>query len=133
MQRFAFVIHPIDVRRDVARKYPIAKYLPETVVAAGIRHMPPREVAHITGIRSETTGEEAEGWFIACPLTPRQLLTLPTEVVYKKLIRCGKIAEDLGAGILGLGALTSVVGDGGITIAQHLNIAVTTGNSYTVA
>lgn len=133
MQRFAFVIHPIDVRRDMSRKYPFARYLPEVVVAAGLRHMSPRVVSHITGIVSEGTGEHAEGWFIVCPLTPRQLLALPTEVVYRKLIRCGKIAEDLGAGIMGLGALTSVVGDGGVTIAQNLNLAVTTGNSYTVA
>jgi predicted amino acid dehydrogenase len=132
MERFAFVIHPIDVRRDVGRKYPIARYLPETVVAAGIRHLSPKVVGHITGVRS-ATGAEAEGWFIACPLTPGQLLNLPTEKVYKKLIHCGKIAEDLGAKILGLGALTSVVGDGGVTIAKGLNIAVTTGNSYTVA
>lgn len=133
MQRFAFVIHPIDVRRDVSRKYPVARYLPEIVVSAAVRHIPPSKVSHITGIRSESTGEEAEGWFIGCPLTPRQLLTLPVEVVYKKLIRCGHIAEELGAGILGLGALTSVVGDGGMTIAKNLNIAVTTGNSYTTA
>ena len=133
MQRFAFVIHPIDVRRDIARKYPIARYLPEVVVARGIRYMSPRIVSHITGIRSEGTGAEAEGWFIVCPLTPTQLLTLPPEVVYKRLIQCGKIAEDLGAGIMGLGALTSVVGDGGITVAKNLKIGVTTGNSYTVA
>jgi len=132
-QRFAFIIHPIDVRRDVGRKYPIARHLPEPVVAGVIRRLSPRVVSHITGVRSEGTGVEAEGWFIACPLTPTQLLTLPTDEVYKKLIQCGKIAEDLGAGIIGLGALTSVVGDGGITIAKHLNIAVTTGNSYTVA
>ena len=31
----------------------------------------------------------------------------------------------------GLGALTAVIGDAGITIARELNIAVTTGNSYT--
>lgn len=133
MQRFAFVIHPIDVRRDVGRKYPIARLFPEPVVAEALRHMSPKKVSYITGIRSESTGDEAEGWFIACPLTPKQLLTLPPEVVYKKIIQCGKIAEELGAGILGLGALTSVVGDGGITIAKSLNIAVTTGNSYTVA
>jgi predicted amino acid dehydrogenase len=133
MQRFAFVIHPIDVRRDVGKKIPIARYLPEIVVASGIRHMSPRVMSHITGIRSEGTGQEAEGWFIGCPLTPRQLLTMPVETVYKKLVECGRIAEDLGAGILGLGALTSVVGDGGKTIAERLNIAVTTGNSYTVA
>jgi len=133
LQRFAFVIHPINVRRDVARKYPFAKFLPEVVVAKGLRFMSPKAVSHITGIRSEGTGEVAEGWFIACPLTPTQLLTKPADEVYEKLIVCGKIAEDLGAGIVGLGALTSVVGDGGITIAKSLKIAVTTGNSYTTA
>lgn len=35
--------------------------------------------------------------------------------------------------MLGLGAFTSVVGDGGVTIAKHLDIPVTTGDSYTVA
>ncbi|MFQ5576645.1 MAG: shikimate dehydrogenase, partial [Anaerolineae bacterium] len=35
--------------------------------------------------------------------------------------------------ILGLGAFTSVVGDGGLTIARRLDIPVTTGDSYTVA
>lgn len=133
MQRFAFIVHPIDVRRDVGRKYPVARYLPESWVEAALPYRPPLAVSHITGIRSEATGEEAEGWFIACPLTPKQLLGLPAERVYEKLVQCGKIAEDLGAKIIGLGALTSVAGDGGITVAGRLNIAVTTGNSYTVA
>lgn len=133
MNRFAFIIHPIDVRRDVGRKYPIARYLPEPWVAAVLPLIKPKLVSHITGIRSATTGEEIEGWFIACPLTPTQLLTLPVETVYRKLTECGKMAEDLGANIIGLGALTSVVGDGGITVAERLKIAVTTGNSYTVA
>jgi predicted amino acid dehydrogenase len=133
MEKFAFIIHPISVRRDVARKYPIARYLPESWVSAVLPHISPKVVSSITGVRSNSTGTEAEGWFIACPLTPQQLLTLPTETVYRKLVECGKIAEDLGAKILGLGALTSVVGDGGITVAERLSIAVTTGNSYTVA
>ena len=132
MERFAFVIHPIDVRKDVARKYPIASYLPEPVVAGILRHMAPQPVGHIMGIRSKT-GVEAEGWFIACPLSPHQLLHLPPELVYAKLEECCQIAQSLGAKIIGLGALTSVAGDGGITLAQRVPIAVTTGNSYTVA
>ena len=58
-----------------------------------------------TGIRSPT-GEEARGWFIACPLTPRQMLTLPIEFVWNKLEKCGQMAQEVGAGILGLGAFT---------------------------
>ena len=133
MRKFAFVIHPIDVRRDLARKYPAARFVPEGILAQVIRRMSPKLVSHITGIRSEGTGQEAEGWFIVCPLTPQQLLTLPPTEVYRKLIQCGEMAQTLGAGIMGLGALTSVVGDGGITVAKNLDIAVTTGNSYTVA
>lgn len=132
MEKFAFIIHPLEAKRDVARKYKIARYLPERFIEWYIKHRDPIVVAHITGIRSRT-GAVAEGWFIGCPLTPRQFLTLPLEFVYHKLTQCGKLAEEVGAKIVGLGAFTSVVGDGGVTLAKQLNIAVTTGNSYTVA
>ena len=135
MEKFAFIIHPFDVRRDVAKKggiYSAAKFLPEPAVEWGIQFKSPIVMSHITGIKSPA-GTEAEGWFIGCPLTPKQLLTLPTDFVYKRLIQCGHLAESLGAGIIGLGAFTSVVGDGGVTVAKNLDIAVTTGNSYTVA
>lgn len=133
MQRFAFIIHPIDAKRDVSRKYPVARYLPEGLIEWYIKRRDPLVVAHVVGIQSET-GEEAEGWLIACPLTPRQMLSLPIDFVWDKLEKCGRIAQELGAGILGLGAFTSVVGDGGITLSKRLpGIAITTGNSYTVA
>lgn len=134
-EKFAFIIHPINAKRDVARKggvYSVAKHLPESAVEWAIKFKEPIVASHITGIQS-LTGAEAEGWFIACPLTPRQLLELPLDFVYKRLTQCGKLAESLGAKIMGLGAFTSVVGDGGITVAKNLDIAVTTGNSYTVA
>jgi len=135
LEKFAFIIHPLDARRDVAKKggiYSVAKILPEPAVEWGMRFKSPMVMSHITGIQSPT-GAEAEGWFIGCPLTPRQMLSLPQEFVYKRLVQCGKLAESLGAGIIGLGAFTSIVGDGGITISKQLDIAVTTGNSYTTA
>lgn len=135
MEKFAFIIHPFDARRDVAKKggvYTAAKYLPEPAVEWAIQFKSPMVMSHITGIKS-ATGAEAEGWFIGCPLTPKQMLTLPQEFVYKRLIQCGKLAESLGAKIIGLGAFTSIVGDGGVTMARNVDIAVTTGNSYTTA
>lgn len=60
-------------------------------------------------------------------------MSLPQEYVLKKIIQGGRIAEKLGAKILGLGAFTKVVGDAGVTVASKLKIPVTTGNSYTVA
>jgi predicted amino acid dehydrogenase len=54
-------------------------------------------------------------------------------MVYNKIIQTGRLAEKLGANILGLGAFTSVVGDAGYTIARALDVPVTTGDSYTVS
>lgn len=132
MEKFGFIIHPLQAKADVARKYPFVKYLPERWVEWGLKHKGPMDISHITGVRS-IAGAEAEGWFVGCPLTSRQLVGLPVDQVYGKIIAAGRLAEAHGAKIVGLGAFTSVAGDGGITIAKNLGIAVTTGNSYTVA
>jgi predicted amino acid dehydrogenase len=134
MDNFAFIIHPVNPKKDVQRKFPLlGKLLPEPAIDFFSQYFPPVYISHITGIISQTTGKEVEGWFIACPLTPKQMISLPPETVYKKIISTGKLAQKLGAKILGLGGFTSVVGDGGLTISQHLDIAVTTGDSYTIA
>ncbi|RDV82562.1 NAD(P)H-binding protein [Ammonifex thiophilus] len=130
MERFAFVIHPLDVS-DVARKFPFVRFLPDRWVERMLLLLPPVKVSHITGVRSPYA--EAEGWFVSCPLTARQIMSLPPEYVLEKIVQAGKLAEKLGAKILGLGAFTKVVGDAGVTVARRLNIPVTTGNSYTVA
>ena len=129
--KFAFIIHPLRIA-DFARRYPITRKLPERLVELAFRPVPPRLMSHITGIRS-ATGARAEGWFIGLPLTPRTLLDSPLDFVYRRLIQCGRLAESLGAGVVGLGAFTKIVGDRGLTVANHLRIAVTTGNSYTAA
>jgi fatty aldehyde-generating acyl-ACP reductase len=117
----------------VARKYPIAKYLPESVIEAFLLWKHPIIVSNIDGIVSKT-GVETQGWFVGCPLTPHQMVkTVAIERVYEKIVQCTEVAAEAGAGLIGLGAFTSVVGDGGVTIAQRSKIGVTTGNSYTVA
>lgn len=131
MGRFGFVLHPLYVSQ-YAQKFPFTRFLPERLVEAAFRAVPPFEASHITGIVS-TTGARAEGWFIALPWTPRVLLAAPPQLVYRRLIQAGRIAERLGAGIVGLGAFTKVVGDRGVTVARTLGIGVTTGNSLTVA
>jgi fatty aldehyde-generating acyl-ACP reductase len=90
-------------------------------------------LSEIEGITSAATGKQIKGWFIACPYTPKRMMELPKETVYRKIIQTGHMAEKLGARILGLGAFTSVIGDAGITIAKHLDLPVTTGDSYTVS
>ena len=134
MDNFAFVIHPIDPKRDVERKYPLlGKALPVWLINILSGYWPPVYISHITGIRSKATGNEIEGWFVACPYTPQRMMTLKPATVYRKIIQTGHLAERLGAKLLGLGAFTSVVGDAGVTISQGLAMPVTTGDSYTVA
>ena len=131
---FAFIIHPIQIKKDVARKFPLlGRILTERQISYFSRFFPPIYISEIDGIRSEDTGTALKGWLIACPYTPPTMLSLPVETVYKKIIGCGHMAERLDARILGLGAFTSVVGDAGITIAERLDIPVTTGDSYTIA
>lgn len=130
MKRFAFIIHPIEYT-DVSRKFKFLKNLSEKNVERIIKVLPPIKISKITGVKSEFS--ETEGYFIAVPLTSNQMLSLPENYVLKRIIRAAKMAEKLDVDIVGLGALTSVVGDAGITIAKNVNIAVTSGNSLTVA
>jgi predicted amino acid dehydrogenase len=133
LDTFAFIIHPIDPKRDVSRKFPfLGRILNEKQIDFFSTFFPPLYISEITGITSEATGKEIKGWFIACPYTPRRMMELPERTVYRKIIQSGRLAEKLGAQILGLGAFTSVVGDAGVTIAKALDVPVTTGDSYTV-
>jgi fatty aldehyde-generating acyl-ACP reductase len=131
---FAFIIHPIDPKRDVSRKFPfLGRHLSERQIDFFSTFFPSVYISEINGITSQATGREVKGWFIACPYTPRRMMELPERAVYRKIIQTGHLAEKLGAQILGLGAFTSVVGDAGVTIAKMLDIPVTTGDSYTIA
>jgi fatty aldehyde-generating acyl-ACP reductase len=127
---FSFILHPLD-NEDIFRKLKFMRNWPSSLVERTIRMMPPIWTSRITGISSPYNS--VEGCFMGVLLTTRQMLQLPPEVVLRKIIAAGKKAAQAGAKIVGLGAMTAVVGDAGITIDRHLDIAVTTGNSYTVA
>jgi predicted amino acid dehydrogenase len=105
--------------------------LPERLLERLVRKRGPMLVSHITGVRSKA-GPEAEGWFVGCLLSPRQFLDLPADLVVNKIAAAANLAADQGAGIVGLGALTSVAADAGVSVAARAKVPVTTGNSYTV-
>ena len=134
MDNFAFIIHPIDAKRDVQRKFPtLGKVLPARAIDFFSRFFPPVYISHITGARSAANGREIEGWFVACPFTAQRMMTLPVRTVYDKIVKTVRLARSKGARIVGLGAYTSVVGDAGIAISRRVDVPVTTGDSYTVA
>lgn len=129
--KFCFVIHPTSLE-DVVRYEPGAVGKGRAIIEKILEWMPAYAAAHITGVRTPD-GRETEGWFVAATFMPEQMIALPRETVYAKILRAIDIGAELGAEVAGLGAFSGVVGDGGVTIAQRAPIAVTTGNSLTIA
>jgi len=128
---FCFVIHPLSFE-DVVRYEPGAAGKGKPLVAKILEWMPSYAAAHVTGIRAPD-GRETEGWFVAAPLLPSQMLEFPRDDVYARILAAIEVGAQLGARVAGLGAFTGVVGDGGVTVAQRSPIPVTTGNSLTIA
>ncbi len=134
INRFAFVIHPLDVSYiHKNRLTQFTKYLPDKLIETIAAYAPPLYLSRITGGKSPTTGQRIEGHLISLGATPRQMLRHDERFTYERLNQSVRIAERKGARIMGLGAFTSVVGDAGITVAHESDIAITSGNSLTVA
>lgn len=131
MAKFCFVVHPLSFD-DVARYEPGASGKGRAIIAKILEWMPAHAAARVMGVQTPD-GRETDGWLVAVPLLPEQMLALPREDIYARIVRAVEIGAELGAEVAGLGAFTAVIGDGGVTIAQRSPIPVTTGNSLTIA
>jgi fatty aldehyde-generating acyl-ACP reductase len=131
VNKFCFVIHPLSFD-DIARYEPGAKGKGEPILRKIMEWMPSYAAVHVTGVQTPD-GRETEGWFVAAPLLPQQLIDFPREEVYRRIVRAIEIGVELGAQIAGLGAFTGVVGDAGLSVNARSPIPVTTGNSLTIA
>ena len=134
IRRFAFVIHPLS-QEFIRKGFPIPKGTPKFImdkVETMAAHMPPMVYCKMENIISPT-GAEAEGWLISVGGTPKEMLARSPEFTYRRLLAAAKMAQDMGAQIMGLGAFTKVVGDAGITVARRAPLPVTTGNSYSAS
>ncbi|MBI4871673.1 MAG: serine carboxypeptidase [Candidatus Riflebacteria bacterium] len=133
VEKFAFVIHPLTVQDCYAHPlFRLLRFLPDRWVEWLSAWAPPMLLSHVTGARSET-GRELEGWLFGLGATPREMMRRDPEFTYRRLLEAASMAQGLGARIMGLGAFTSIVGDAGVTVARQAPIAITSGNSYTVA
>ncbi|NLN86439.1 MAG: aminotransferase class III-fold pyridoxal phosphate-dependent enzyme [Syntrophomonadaceae bacterium] len=75
-------------------------------------------------------GTVAEGWLIGVPMGAREIMGLPNRDVVDVIARAVDMGRDMGAEIVGLGALTSVVTKGGRAVTGR-DVAITSGNSFT--
>lgn len=131
-EKFAFIIHypaPEDVSTNnpsfgnFNRKelYSFMKWQAQTSEPGTTCHMPAFKGA---------SGSIAEGWLIGVPLGAREIMSLPREHTVAIIQGAVDKARELGAGIVGLGALTSVVTRGGRDV-QGRGVGITSGNSFT--
>jgi predicted amino acid dehydrogenase len=134
IHRFAFVVHPLSIR--FIHRHPQfrwTRWLPDKLVETVAAWLPPAPIGRITGGRSPATGQRIEGWLYGLGATPRQIMSRDARFTYSRLLQAARDAQRHGARILGLGAFTKVVGDAGATVAREAPIAVTSGNSLTIA
>ncbi len=84
----------------------------------------------LDGLRS-AAGASAEGRIYEIPMDPRSILNDPGRAM-DFMDRAVEEAMVWGAGLVGLGSMTGVIGRRGADLAERHPIAVTTGNSLTV-
>jgi predicted amino acid dehydrogenase len=134
INKFAFVIHPLSVKFIHKNKWlRWTKLLPDELTETLVALMPPMYVSRITGGQSPATGQRIEGYLYSLGATPRKMMANGERFTYSRLNKAARLAERKGARLMGLGAFTSVIGDAGITVANESDIAITSGNSLTVA
>lgn len=125
---FAFLIHSRDYT-DVQRKFKIAKFLPKSWVEFWCLHWPPIVVSKIKGLKDKD-GQECRGWLIGIPMTAKQMVE-NRKLAKEKIVKAINKAEKLGAKIVGLGALTSSVTNGGLDLINEATTTITSGNALT--
>ncbi len=132
-EKFAFLIH-YPAPEDVVANNPSFEIFTREEIYQLMewesKNNEPGIVCHMPAIKSKN-GKIAEGWLIGVPYGARQIMNLPREEVVEVIEQAVDIGRDLGAKIVGLGALTSVVTRGGRAV-QGRDVAITSGNSFTV-
>ncbi len=135
MDKFGFIIHPINVssfHNYFIFKNIISRILPERLHGDVIKYLPPYRLCEIPNIRS-LKGVSTCADIVLVPLLPRHIAVMPEEKVLKKIENGIKVCKANGARIVGLGALTSVVGNEGEVLSKRVDIPITSGNTLTAS
>jgi acetylornithine/succinyldiaminopimelate/putrescine aminotransferase/predicted amino acid dehydrogenase len=89
-----------------------------------------RVLDHLNGLLSQR-GATCDGRLYEIPMGAVEILEDPTRAM-AYMEQAVQMAAEWGAGVIGLGSMTSVVGGQGTYLAERTTVPVTTGNSLTV-
>lgn len=124
MNKFAYLIHPLEVQ-DLYKEFPLSKKISKIFIEELSTRIFPFKVFQINKI--QTSKGEVEGYFILLPFTTKKILELPQEKLLKKLLKACKMAEDLGANMIGLGGMLSNIENIDSILSKKCSIPITTG------
>jgi len=130
-----FVGHPIDFEHLYKMLGPLgfaARKIPKYRMKQFLKYIPSYRVNTVRNIRS-SKDVLIDCHTIICPLLPEDMIGLGEEFVLNRITQAVKRAERLGAKIVTLGGFASVIGNEGEAVSKRVNIAVTSGNTYTAA
>lgn len=132
----AFLVHPMTV--DDFWQPPRFGWL-ESMYRAGLlnermvrylgRFMRPMKLDEYVGIESKD-GKRLRVYILGAPLFAEQIVSEP-DLALKRAKQAARLARDLGARDIGLGAFWSVVGNKGMDVQEGIDIPVTNGGGYT--
>jgi len=134
---FAFLVHPrTRLAQDLARAWRPLGRIPEPWVDAAVRRLPlpPYAMArvHLDAPTSAGSGRSPVGHIVLVPFGARHMLAEPGEA-RRRVEQAVDRAAALGAGVVGLGALTATVTAGGVALRGRTDVGVTNGNAFTAA
>jgi fatty aldehyde-generating acyl-ACP reductase len=132
-KRFAFLVHPrADVATDMARIWRPLGRIPSSAWDWGLRRLPvPPQLLATVRRREPDAPAAPEGWVLVVPVGARQLLTEDRRWAIGKIEQGIDRAQELGAEIVGLGALTAPVTGAGRLLRPRAGVTMTTGNAFT--
>lgn len=131
--RFAFLVHPL-AWKDYPRLDPSLAILTEKQLATLSSSLADNFKPFVIGETRvvANNGKAAYGEFILVPRRADELKAAPRHEAIRQIREGVEVAQKRGAKIVGLGAYTSVVTEGGLYLKNDSLPALTTGNSYTV-
>lgn len=127
----AFVIHPFAPEDwwQSRRFRWMRGWVPVPLIRRASRYIRPMKNDTITGITT-LDGRRARVYLIGVPLLPDQIKS-DEPLAVKRATQAARLAHELGASVVGLGAFMSVVGEKGAAVQRNAPIPVTNGGSLT--
>lgn len=133
MKTFVFIIHPRTVG-EVTKRFWWARYVPNIAIYGWMRLT--RRFPSMWICSSFDVYGMAKGHMLCIPFTARQMLKIDLRIVRDVILKNVLFAQDvLKADVIGLGALTASVTNGGKWLIQNnaIKAFITHGDTYAVA